>query len=140
MSRLTDFEEKWMKKQAFELPEPSALGDLCEHAKPFVAWCEELIAKTRKHATEATVNVAHLQLQAQYWARYAAAPLPHRNHIGARQGHACLFQVYRHYYVLLRELLLSINPPLLREQPQRYEAPPPQIAGVPFGILKSNST
>jgi hypothetical protein len=126
---------KTRERFTFTLPPLDPLPDRCLAAEQFMAVWEPALAKVRAAPDELAVNVALLQLQEQYFRRYTLASKSHRDHIGTRNGHTCLFQVYCHYYEALRELLLAVNPPPLR-------APAPaapvhfEIAGVPFGIKK----
>lgn len=137
MNASTQFEDRWLQGVEFRLAEKGQVTGLCPLAQDFARYCESTLEKVRQAPSEVSLNIAHLQLQAQYWARYETAPAAHKNHIGIRNRHTCLFQVYRRYYLELRDLLLSVNPPLLREPLPPPPAPlPPQIAGVPFGITK----
>ena len=139
MGHATQFERKTLQGELFELPERLSLPHLCEYARPFCEWCETLLEETVSKGGEIAVNLALLQLQSQYWSRYASAPVRHRDHIGSRGRHTCLFQVYAHFFGQLRELRLQVNPPQLREARPPYVPPPPQIAGVPFGILEDDA-
>ena len=139
MTTLTAFEEKWIEGHVIDLPEPDPLLDHCKYARPYAEWCEALLDDVKVNRGEISVNLALLQLQRQYWSRYETAPKSHRNHIGMRSKHKCLFQVYRHYYEQLHELHLDVNPPQLREVPPPYVPAPTQIAGVAFGIIEDDA-
>jgi hypothetical protein len=112
-----------------QMPDPQA--DLCEVARAMAEVCEAMLVTVRQAPDELSVNIALLQLQHQYFLRYEMASKAHRDYIGSRAGHTCIFQVWRNYYSQLRELLLAVNPP-----PLRPPAPPParpQINGIFIG-------
>lgn len=97
--------------------------NLCAPAHAMAEICETMLVKVRQAPDELTINIALLQLQQQYFLRYEAAPKPHRNHVGTRNGHTCIFQIWHSYYSQLRELLMAVNPPPLRplSPPRRAE-------------------
>lgn len=98
-------------------PPPDPLPNRCEYAERFFTICEQMLEKVRESPTELSVNHALLQLQTQYWLHYQDAPKTHKNHIGTRDTHSCLHQVYAYGYRELRDLLRAVNPPPLRPAP-----------------------
>jgi hypothetical protein len=118
-------------------PPPDPLPNRCEYAESFFGICARMLEKVRKSPTELAINRALLQLQNQYWMHYEDAPKAHKNHIGVRNTHSCLHQVYAYGYGELRDLLRNVNPPPLRRESRR-QPDRPQIAGIFIGEDVSN--
>jgi hypothetical protein len=117
---------------AFAPPPPAdPLPNRCAEADRFYGVCVSMLDKVRQAPDELAINVALLQLQHQYFLRYEIAPKGHKDHIGTRNGHCCLHQVWRYFYGQLRELLLAVNPPPMR--PPAPPPAPPQIDGIFLG-------
>ena len=131
MRPATHFEERWLQGIELRLPEQET-DPRCPWAKAMAAVCEPMVEKVRQAPDEVAINVTLRQLQDQYHLRYDMAPKAHKDHIGTRNGHICIFQLYRAYYSQLRELLLAVNPPPLRPLPP--PPGPPQVAGVLLGL------
>ncbi len=117
-------------------PPPDPLADPCPAAKAMIGVCQPLLDKVRLAPDEVSINVALLQLQQQYHLRYEGASRAHKDHIGTRNNHTCLHQVWCHYYAQFRELLLAVNPPPLRPAPPPA-APQPTLLETILGEVIS---
>ncbi len=131
MKPATTFEERWQQGVEFRLPEQEKADPRCQPARELAAICEPMVEKVRQAPEELAINVALLQLQHQYFRHYERASKTHRNHIGMRTGHICLWQIYYLVYGQLYDLLLKVNPPPLRPPPP--PAPRPHVQGIFLG-------
>ena len=131
MSAATEFEERWLKGVEFRLAEQAETDPRCQPARELAGVCEPMVEKVRQAPDEISINVALLQLQHQYFRHYERASKAHRNHIGTRTGHVCVWQTYYSLYSQLYELLLKVNPPPLRPPP--LPPPRPSVNGIFIG-------
>ena len=120
------FSEMWHRHDDFASDEPEP--DLCQPAAELAEWVENLIREVNERSTEAAVHVGKLLLQDRYWAFYNTASKVHKNHIGTRAGHTCIFQVYQAAYNTLHTLELSLTPPRLADPQVPSAARPSGLA------------
>ena len=106
----------------------------CDCAKHFEAWTEELITQATQEPNDISVNIAMLLLLRKYWEWYVSVPKNHQNHIGTRNHHRCIFQVFKDAYFRLHALALSLTPPRLFEPPPPEPEPTQTIAGIFIGV------
>ena len=122
--------DMWHRHEDFAFAE-AVEETYCEAAKAFAPWVDDLMERTTASGSAIAVNQAKVLLLDRYWAWYASLPQKHRNHIGQRSRHTCIFQVFSEGYMRLRALELSITPPRVIEQPPSLPTPRPSIVEVP---------
>ena len=112
--------------EEFEFSIPKEEPNFCPFAQEFSKWTDILFQVITKEPSVIAINQAKVQLVDKYFSWFIYVPKNHRFRLGMR-GHTCIFQVFVDAYVQIKEIELSITPPLL------YEPPPPQIAGIFLG-------
>ena len=129
MNTVKDKARIW-EQHKIEFPDPPP--NYCEHARRFKESADALVADAVRDPTEITLNQSMLLLTKTYWDFYESVPKVCKNHIGTRNGHICLFQVYRETWEKLRALeLTNVSRPRVFEPSP--PPTPPQIAGVFIG-------
>ena len=131
MSPRVNLYDVWYRHDDFVFGETQE-QPYCTAAAAFAQWANELVDRTSQNPGAVSVNQAKVLLVDRYWAWYATVPKRHQNHIGHRDTHVCIFQVFAESYARLRALELSITPPRIVEQPA---LPPPPVARIPALIL-----
>lgn len=122
----------------FELPAPGP--NFCVFARQFNDWVGKVCTDAVRDPTDIGINQAKVLLVDRYFEWYSAVPQAHKNHLGTRDSHTCIFQVFLNAYTTLKAAELSItHPPRFFEPP----SPPtqvhvkkvvqPQIAGLAIG-------
>lgn len=132
MSPRVNLYDVWHRHDDFVLGE-SQEQRYCAAAAAFAQWAKELVDRTSQNPGAVAINQAKVLLVDRYWAWYATVPKRHQNHIGQREAHICIFQVFAESYAGLRALELTITPPHLIEPPA--PPPPPPVARIPALIL-----
>lgn len=118
-----EFDDLW-GKNSFELPEKSE--DFCQYAQQFHEWAADLCTQAAEDPSVVFVNQAKVLLVNRYMDWYSSVPKAHQDHIGTRSSHTCIFQVFLRSYAKLRQLELSLTPPLLFEPPEAEPQPQPK--------------
>lgn len=130
------FSNIWDRSSEFEFTfDGRHLARYCVYAKHFAAWCEELITQATQEPTDISIHIAMLHLLRKYWEWYVSVPRNHQNHIGSRNHHVCIFQVFKDAYFRLHAVALSLTPPRLFEplSLEQPEPPPTVISGLFLG-------
>ena len=118
------FDGIWRDGGDFEVP--TLPVNYCRYAREFAAWVNGLLEGLEPSVV--SFNQAKLLLQDKWHDWRSRAPQKHSNYFSDR-GHTCLFQVYLEAYYRLRNLELSLTPPMLFIPPP---PPPPQLPEVLF--------
>lgn len=127
------FSEMWHRHDDFEFSEPQP--DFCPLAAQFSQWAVDLISEVSDRSTEAAVHIGKLLLLDRYWAFYNTVSKVHKNHIGTREGHVCIFQVFQNAYNALHTLELSLTPPRMNEPPPPEYVEAKRMAQIPALFL-----
>lgn len=115
----------WNQVPDLEVSERPVYG--CSYSRDFGAWVDELVKGIRE-PNVVLVNQAKILLLDKYFEWRRHVPSVHRLRFGLR-GHACIFQVFESGYGRLKNLELSLTPPLLFFP----EKVPPIIGGIFLG-------
>lgn len=110
----------------FEFDTPA----ICQYARTFQAWTDELCANAARNGEAWAINIAILHLTNRYFDWYRTVPVPHREATSNRT-HCCVFHVFRHAYEQLWELHLCAAPPSLETPPAPPPAAPPPAPQLP---------
>ena len=109
----------------FELPnrQPNIGGrDDCSLALMFQRWFEPRCQILEEAPTLLALQQLKLQLADKYMEVYSVAPLSHRNHVGLRDGHRCIFQVFMESMVRLHVLQISLSRDVILVTPTDQDA------------------
>jgi len=118
----------WFEDSGFELVEEPP--NLCTCARAFSAWAEALCANVESSPSHWALNRAKLVLAERYFEWYAIVPKRHREAV-RDHGHRCIFPVFREAWFRLRQLQLTVDPPVFEPPlPPPLPPPPAQIAGI----------
>ena len=125
--------ELWHRHDDLELSRAKRITH-CKHAAEFAQWAQEQIERARENPTAISINQAKLFLLDRYWDWYASVGSRHQKHIGQRNSHTCIFQVFAESYAQLRALELSTTPPPITEPSSAPREPMAQIPGLVLGM------
>lgn len=134
MSTRAFFESLWAEPMAAE----EEIAPLCRFAAAFQPWAETLIRPLLQQPTLIGINQAKILLLDKYFEWRNIAPRGHRDKVTVA-GHTCLWHVFEAAYTRLREVELSLTPPMLfvPAPPPALPTPtppsPPQIAEIFLG-------
>lgn len=121
MTFSAEFQRFWEQE-----PEPPLYADgrgPCSYAKEFRTWAEQLCDNVGRNATEASIDLATLDLTRRYFDWYRTVPPEHRA-IADDGDHSCIFQVFRDAHERLWGMHLTAAPRSF-ERP-KPPPPPPQ--------------
>lgn len=121
----------WESRPPIEFSKPSRA--LCKFAEQFSTWAEKLYEAVEQDPSVVFINQAKVLLIDQYFAYYTSVSRSHQDHIGNRNGHKCIYQVFRETYFQLRTIELSLTPPMLFLPEPQQQPPPVQIPGLFIG-------
>ena len=127
------FQTMWQRFDDLELVyDPTSP---CPYAQAFFNWGKRELNLGR-NADLIEVNQAKVLLLDKYFEFYCVIPKQHRYRVRP-EGHMCVFHVFIEFYQRIKQLQLSLSPPMLFIPPPPPEPPPPpQLAGLFFGEVE----
>lgn len=123
----------WFEDTRFELPDEPP--NLCEPALAFAVWAEALCAAVERSPEPWEINRAKLLLAERYFEWYAVVPRRHRETV-RDHAHHCIFRVLRDAWFRLRQVQLSVDPPVLAAPVVPQPRPAPQIPALYLGSIE----
>ena len=111
-----DYRAVWQEAEDFEFSPLSEQVNICTFAQKFSEWADDL-CRAGEEPTVVSITKAKVQLLDKYYEWRSFVPKNHKDRLGNR-GHICIYQVFVQTYQRLRDVELSLTPPVLFVPPQ----------------------